>query len=69
MCVFGSTPDPPEPTKPPAMPTEASQSVSQAADDERKRRLRAKGVGNSILTSPLGVTGQANTTNKTLLGQ
>ncbi len=71
MCggLFGSSPDVPEVQKPPAQPTQASTSVSNAADEERRKRLRAKGVGNSILTSAQGLGSQAPTTNKQLLGQ
>ena len=69
MCLLGSTPDPPEPVKPVAAPTEASDAVSNAAEEERKRRARAKGVGNSILTGAGGDTSSVPVSGKTLLGQ
>lgn len=49
-------------------PQQADASVTQAADDERRRRRAA--ASNTILTSPLGVTGanSQKTQGKTLLG-
>jgi len=43
--------------------------VSQAATDAMTRAKAAAGFGSTIATSPQGVSGPANTTLKTLLGQ
>ncbi len=72
MCVGGPTISAPKP--PPAQaPTEALKTVTQdamAARDNTNRRLAARlSLSRTNATSPLGVTSQANVTNKTLLGQ
>lgn len=70
MCggLLGSKPTPPPPL--PAEPQKANKvDASAKAADKEKRRLRSGfGVQSTIATSPLGVTGTANTAGKTLLG-
>ncbi len=68
MCMFGGTPSVSEP-KAPVTPKESSGVVADAAEQERKRRMAANGVGGSILTGAMGDSGSAPTTNKKLLGQ
>ena len=51
-----------------AAPTTSSDSVQAAVEAERKRRLAASGQGGTILTGATGVLGNANTSQKTLLG-
>ena len=51
-----------------AAPTTASDSVQAAVEAERKRRLAQSGQGSTILTGSSGVLGNANTSQKTLLG-
>jgi hypothetical protein len=51
-----------------------SEAANTTARDEAKRRQRQRSVGatgrrDTILTSPLGLVGQASATGKTLLGQ
>ena len=60
MCVSSSGPSAPQPIPPP-----------QVADffKQSRRRLPAPGTNPSIATSPLGLTTQATTAQKTLLGQ
>lgn len=51
-----------------AAPTTSSDSVQAAVDAERKRRLAQSGQNGTILTGSSGVLGNANTSQKTLLG-
>lgn len=51
-----------------AAPSTSSDSVQAAVEAERKRRLAASGQGGTILTGATGVLGNANTSQKTLLG-
>ncbi len=60
---------PPLPAAPPPPPTPADPAVTQAAADAVNRAKAAAGFGSTIATSPQGVTGAANTSLKTLLGQ
>lgn len=53
----------------PAIVQEQDSAVTGAADEERRRRRLAAGRASTILTGSTGVTNQANTANKTLLGQ
>lgn len=53
-------------TTPP--PTTSSDSVQAAVEAERKRRLAQSGQNGTILTGSSGVLGNANTSQKTLLG-
>ena len=71
MCM--STPK--APTPPPAMaeaPRAPDTSGQGGTPDDRDRRRRATAAGTAtggtILTGPRGTTGQAATTQKTLLG-
>lgn len=52
----------------PAAPTTSSDSVQAAVEAERKRRLVQSGQNGTILTGSSGVLGNANTSQKTLLG-
>lgn len=52
----------------PAAPTTSSDSVQAAVEAERKRRLAQSGQNGTILTGSTGVLGNANTSQKTLLG-
>jgi len=47
---------------------EVTKARSQAVEDESKRARLRGGRESTILTGPLGVTGQANVARKTLLG-
>jgi len=49
-------------------PTTSSDSVQAAIDAERRRRLAQSGQNGTILTGASGVLGNANTSQKTLLG-
>lgn len=49
-------------------PTTSSDSVQAAVDAERRRRLAQSGQNGTILTGSSGVLGNANTSQKTLLG-
>lgn len=75
MCFGGnSTPDAPEPPpKAPEAPKMAEAPTAKKtsdADAQRRRRATAsKSRGGTILTGSSGVTENAPTTSKTLLGQ
>lgn len=56
------------PPPPPVDAKEQAEAVKRAQDSEQKRKALAKGRQSTLLTSPLGDTSQAQTTNKTLLG-
>lgn len=70
-----SMPAPPPPPEPlPAPPTpaalkEADEQVIQARRDTRKRAASLASLSGTRLTSPLGLTTQATTMQKSLLGQ
>jgi hypothetical protein len=49
-------------------PTTSSDGVQAAVDAERRRRLAQSGQNGTILTGSTGVLGNANTSQKTLLG-
>ncbi len=67
MCLGGSpSAPPPAPATPPPVNTDVA--MEQGADNERKRRAAAAGSASTILTSPTGASGQAQTTSKTLMG-
>lgn len=53
---------------PDAAPSMASEDVQAAREAERKRKALLAGQGSTILTGSGGVTGQASTGKKTLLG-
>lgn len=58
-------PSPPPLLEPPRL---ASTAVQEAATATRRRFAAGSGLNSTILTSPLGVTQFADTTQKTLLG-
>jgi hypothetical protein len=66
--MFGGGADAPPAPKAPIQPKEDSQTVSMAAEEERRRRMRLAGAGQGILTGPLGDSSGAGA-GKTLLGQ
>ena len=73
MCG-GSKPKPPKVTPTPlppvvVAPIEADTSAASAGDEERRRRRAATGRSDTVLTGGLGVTGQAQTGGKKLLGE
>lgn len=81
--MLGLTPDMPKPPKLPELPKESGlqgaqrkideasdpESVISAANRRRKTALAGRGIKDTILTSPLGVTEAATTNRKTLLGE
>lgn len=64
MCFF---PSPPSYTPP--NEGQSAEAARQAADAERRRLRAARGRQSTILTDPLGGTGAAAGTRKTLLGE
>ncbi len=66
MC-FAATPKLPE--APAATPRLPDEGVRLARADELSKRRRAAGRASTILTGPGGLSGPANTTGNTLLGQ
>ncbi|EPQ3095754.1 TPA: hypothetical protein ACGCBI_002203 [Serratia marcescens] len=66
MCM--STPKVSTPPQPQAAPQAQDAAVIDAADKDKARRRAAAGQQSTILTGAQGVTGQASTTGKTLLG-
>lgn len=62
----GSQPAVPQPPEP---PTRSDAEVRQEALLERQRRARATGRADTIRTSPSGVTTDAPTATKKLLGE
>ena len=73
MCGGGGQ-SAPKVTKAPVAPAivapiEAESSVQNASNAERRRRQAASGRSDTILTRGLGVTEQAQTGNKKLLGE
>ncbi len=65
MC-FSSPPKPPAPPPPPPKPTDPN--VTRARDKNRARAALAQGRSSTIATSGLGLTTQASTVPKTVLG-
>lgn len=63
MCSSPKAPTPPP--RLPEAPTPPSAGASGAAANNRKKRTQSS---STILTGPQGVTDQANTAQKTLLG-
>ncbi len=74
MCGDGGGYSAPEVKKAPVAPAivapiEADSSSQGASDAERKRRQAASGRSDTILTRGMGVTEQARTGGKKLLGE
>lgn len=71
LGMDGNPSNPPPPPLPPAPPPVTTQTPTaiQAAADTGKAASAARGFASTILTSPQGLTDQANTTKKTLTGQ
>lgn len=74
--ILGGGPDIPAPATPPppvtppeSAPTKNDPAVKGAGEAERKRAALAQGRGSTILTGSRGITSDANTAKKTLLGQ
>lgn len=67
MCI-GSTPKVTAAPEIQAAPQTQDAAVVSARDEETRRR-RAAGQASTLLTGAQGVTTQANTSGKTLLGQ
>jgi hypothetical protein len=63
MCV-GAKPSKPEPVQRFEAPKQPEAPQEQGGGPDRRRA----GFGSTILTSPLGASGTASTTGKTLLG-
>ncbi len=74
MCGGGGGGKAPEVKKAPVAPAvvapmDAEPSSQTASDQERKRRQAASGRSDTILTRGLGVSGEAQTGGKKLLGE
>lgn len=59
-------PDPPAPA--PAAPTMEDPAIQRAAEERRREEAKKFGRKKTVLTSPLGDTGAAPVSAKTLLG-
>ncbi len=68
MCM-GSTPKVTAAPEIQAAPQAQDAAVVSARDEETRRRRAAAGQASTLLTGAQGVTTQANTSGKTLLGQ
>lgn len=71
MGIFSkpkSPPPPPLPPAPPPPPKPTDPNVTRAKRDERRRAAGAIGRGSTILTGSQGLTTEASTARKTLLG-
>lgn len=71
MCMGGGgAPAAPElPPEPPPPPTPVDPAVSRSRQRERSNAAIAQGRASTILTTPQGLLGEAETTKKTLLGK
>lgn len=70
--IFGGGASMPKTPEVSPMPQhEETEPVSRAARDEERRKLRARngGVNATLLTSPLGVSGQSGQSSPGLLGR
>jgi hypothetical protein len=77
MCVF-SSPSPPPPPPPPVIPpppplpdpppTPVDPAVTRARTKDRQQAALAQGRSATVLTSGLGLTSEATSAKKTLLG-
>lgn len=63
LAKSGQKPLPAQPKSP-----EVASRAADAADRQRRKAVGAYGRSDTILTSPLGLTGQGSGTQKTLLG-
>ena len=74
MCMSKPPPPPPPPPQPTPVPPvlvapmEADTASKTASDDARRQARAASGRSDTILTSGLGATGEAETGGKKLLG-
>lgn len=68
MCI-GSTPKVSSAPVVQSAPQEQDAAVVNARDQEAARRRAAAGQASTLLTGAQGVTSQASTSGKTLLGQ
>lgn len=68
MGIFSAPKSPKLPPPPPPPPQLPQGDVQAAGADERRRAQMEAGVASTILTSPQGVLGNADTTKKALLG-
>jgi hypothetical protein len=71
MCLGASPPTPAPPVLPPEAPppaTPTDREVKRKRESVRQQAALAGGRGSTILTSPLGLTDEATTAPKTLLG-
>lgn len=71
MCFSSpSIPAPAPPPPPPAkVPTPVDEGVSKAREEEKRKALLAQGRQSTLLTGSQGLTSEAQTQRKTLLGQ
>lgn len=68
LAFGGSASPPPVQPVPPPPPMQQQPQGAQASDDAQKRAQAAQGFGSTILTGPMGDTGQPNLARKSLLG-
>lgn len=72
MGIFSGPPSikpPPPPPAPPEPPTPVEPGVRKARKESRRRAALSEGRKSTILTSAQGLSSEAQTTKKTLLGQ
>ena len=71
MCFpsFKAPELPPPPPPPPELPSEASEPVKRAREEERKRAAALQGDKATLLTGAQGLTAPATTGKVSLLGQ
>ncbi len=72
MSIFSGPsmpPPPPLPPPPPPPPTPVDPGVRAVRDNIRRRAAVSGGRGSTIMTSPQGLSSEALTTKKSLLGQ
>jgi hypothetical protein len=69
MCLSSSkTPSIPPPDPKPATTKDTTEAVAKVRDSQKIRAAAALGQAGTIVTSPFGVSGTAQTSNKSLLG-
>lgn len=69
MFKSPSMPAPPPPVALPEPMKDAEEQIATGRRDTRRRAAALASLSGSRLTSPLGLTSQADTTQKSLLGQ